>query len=131
VRWPVRVVETRSATELQDVLVGYACPIVVLDLADRVRSGLEDLDRAALLAPNALILVLDPKARAGVASLARELGATLVISGPVPPPQVAELLSRWLPLARRRAEGDGWSTVAEPAAEPWDGPIPNFVANSH
>jgi CheY-like chemotaxis protein len=116
--WPIRWVETRSTADLEAALAGMACPVVLIDLARRPRAALEDLDRAAQAAPNALILVLDPQAYEGVATLARELGATHVLSGPVTPPSVAQLIARWLPLAQRQAEGDGWSYALEPEPEP-------------
>jgi CheY-like chemotaxis protein len=127
--WPIRWVETRSTADLEAALAGLACPVVLIDLGrrDRVRAGLEDLDRALQAAPNALVLVLDPLAHEGVATLARELGATHVLSGPVTPPSVAQLVARWLPLAQRQAEGDGWAGAREPlpAPEPWNwlGPL--------
>jgi hypothetical protein len=127
VHWPVRVVETRSASELELALTGTACPIIVIDLADRLRARLEDLHRAGHVASNALTLVLDPADRPGVAALARELGATHVLSGPAPPPRVVDLLVRWLPLAKRRAGADGWSTVPAPDPEPWDGLLPDSL----
>lgn len=116
--WPVRWVETRSTADLETALVGTACPVVLIDLDARPRAGLDVLDRAATAVPNALILVLDPQAHEGVASLARELGATHVLSGPVTPPEVARLLARWLPLALRRTASDGWSNPREPEPEP-------------
>jgi hypothetical protein len=120
--WPIRWVETRSTADLEAALVGLACPVVLIDLGRRVRAGLEDLDRAAQTAPGALFLVLDPEPREGVATLARELGATHIFSGPVTPPEVARLLARWLPLAQRLAESDGWSSAPEPGPqpEPWN-----------
>ena len=124
--WPVRWVETRSTADLEAALVGLACPIVLIDLGRRVRAGLEDLDRAAQATPNALCLVLDPAAHEGVATLARELGATHVFTGPVTPPEVARLLERWLPLAQRQSESDGWSNAREPKPEPepWNWLVP-------
>ncbi len=122
--WPVRLVETRSAADLEAAVAGRACPVVVIDLARRVRAGLEDLDRATRAAPNALVLVLDPEAHDGVALLARELGATHVIAGVATPPAVAGLLARWLPLAQRRDDRDGWSARPEPEPEPWCWPSP-------
>src|SRR3954451_12450285 len=120
--WPIRWIETRSTTDLEAALAGMACPIVLIDLARRPRAGLEDLDRAAQTASNALILVLDPQAHEGVATLARELGATQVLSGPVPPPEVAQVIARWLPLAHRLTDADGWSITREPEPqpEPWN-----------
>jgi hypothetical protein len=121
---PARVIETRSTADLESALggAGVACPVVVIELGRRVRSGLDDLQRAMQIAPGALILVLDPLAHEGVALLAREAGAAHVIGGPVTPPEVAALVVRWLTLAVRRGEAEGWSgasaTVVE--AEPWN-----------
>lgn len=122
VTWPVRVSETRSAADLERALKGSACPLVVADLARWPRQGLDDLERALAPSANALVLVLDPGTNPGVAALAREIGATLVLSGPATPPQVVGVLARWLPLAQRRAEADGWDGDPEPEAEPWDLP---------
>jgi len=118
VSWPVRLVETRSRADLEGALDRAACPLVLIDLSGRACDILEDLDAAARAAPDALILALDPSPTPGVAALARELGATHVLNGPVVPPRVVALLARWLPLARRRAEADGWA--AEPEPELWD-----------
>jgi hypothetical protein len=128
--WPVRVIETRSTADLESALERAACPIVVIDLGRRPRAGLEELDRAVGKAPLALTLVLDPGAHEGVATLARELGATHVYSGVVTPPAVAGLLARWIPLAQRRTEGDGWSGAwkSEPEPEPWNWLAPYLVA---
>ncbi len=116
----LRWVEARSGADLESALAGAARPVGVFDLGDRVRAGLEDLDRAARVAPDLLALVLDPRSRPGVAPLARELGATFVWEGPAPPPLVAGLLGRWLELAARRAAADGYLGPAEPEPEPWD-----------
>jgi hypothetical protein len=118
---PVRWFETRSAADLEGVLTGLAFPVIVIDLRGRAASGLEDLDRAASRAPDARILVLDPEAHPGVAELARELGATHVVSGFLPPPEVADLLGRWIALALRGLEQAGWSrpTFPETETDPW------------
>lgn len=120
--WPIRLVESRSLADLEGALAGTACPILLIDLGQRPRAGLEELERATRLAPSALILVLDPEAHEGVALLARELGATHVYSGVVTPPAVARLIERWIVLAQRRTEADGWSSVRkpEPEPEPWN-----------
>ncbi len=107
--WPIRWSESRSAADLEAALFLESCPILVVDLADRPIAGLDALGMAVVVAPNALSLVLDPGAYPGVAVVARELGATHVLSGHAPPPAVAELLARWLPLAGRRAEAEGWA----------------------
>jgi len=119
VAWPLRLVETRSGPDLQAAVAGAACPLVLIDLAGRPGPGLDALDRALRVAPDALSLVLDPEAHPGVPLLAWELGATHVVAGPVTPPAVAGLLARWLPLARRRAEAAGWSATP-PEPEPWN-----------
>ena len=122
--WPIRWTETRAAADLEAAVAAAAWPIVVLDLGNRPLSGLENLERAVRAARDALILVLDPAEHAGIPTLARELGATLVLSGVVPPPAVAARLVLWLRLARRRAEVDGWSSDPEPDRDPWDLPGP-------
>jgi hypothetical protein len=45
-----------------------------------------------------------------------------VIAGVVTPPTVADLLTRWLALAQRQTESDGWSRSLkpDPEPEPWN-----------
>ena len=105
---PVRWFETRSTADLDAAILGLACPVVVIDLRRNVE-GLRDLDRVMKLAPGARTLVLDPEAHEGVAALARELGATEVISGFVPPPEVACRIDRWISLAAVQIDREGWS----------------------
>jgi hypothetical protein len=116
----VRWVESRSSVDLDRAVRGVPAPVVLIDVADRPRAMLEDLDLATQAAPYGFFLVLDSKGHPDVAGLARELGATLVLSGFVPPPRVADLLARWVPIARRRAEVDGWAVPQEPEPEPWE-----------
>lgn len=106
--WPVQVVETRSTSDLLAASGGSVCPLLVIDLAERVRPVLGDLDQAAQIAPGAPVLVLDPAEHRGVASAARELDATHVLTGVINPPDVMELLARrgpWLADAPRPAAG--------------------------
>ncbi len=119
--WPLRLVETRSARDLEPVLASSACPLILLDVGGRPRAALEDLQRAVMLAPDALVLVLNPLATAGIAPLAWELGATYILDGPSTPPEIIGWLTRWLPLARRRTEAAGraWLPPRPPEAEPW------------
>lgn len=119
---PARVLETRSAVDLEAALSGAACPVVLIDLGRRPRAALDELDLVLRVAPDAMVLVLDPESHDGAALLARELGATHVVSGPATPPAVAALLARWLPLSKRRAESAGWSRSAPepPEPEPWN-----------
>ncbi len=116
--WPILWAETRSAADLDRTLDGTPWPILVLDLADRPREGLKHLAVAQSASPHCLSLVLNPGARDEVDGLAREFGATHVLSGVVPPPTVAAWVVRWLPLARRRIDAEGWTaTISEDAAE--------------
>ena len=119
---PIRWSETRSQPSLVRAAARSNCPILVMELDDRPSRGLEDLDAALQVAPTALSLVIDPRGRDDVASMARELGATLVLGGVVVPPEVERLLQRWLPLAGRRAESEGWSPSSGPEPEPWERP---------
>lgn len=106
---PVHWIETRSAADLEKALPGLAFPVVLIDLKRNVVEGLSDLDRLMRLFPGTRVLVLDPEAQDGVAQLARELGATQVISGFAPPPEVACLIDRWIALAERETGRAGWS----------------------
>jgi hypothetical protein len=119
--WPIRWFETRSRSDLDNLLTGLACPIVLIDLGRSPTMGLGDLDYLLWRVSDARVLVLDPEAHAGVAELARELGATHVASGFVPPPFVARLVARWVEQARRQIECGGWSrsTFPETQTDPW------------
>lgn len=112
--WPVRLVETRSASDLGRVWQGAAYPMVVADLDRWPSRGLADLVRARPIASEALVLVLDPGRNPGVPRLAREVGATQVFSGVVTPPMVFALLERWLGIAQQRAALLGWTGDPEP-----------------
>lgn len=112
--WPIRWSETRSTAGLVEAASRSACPVVVMGLDDQAARGLRDLDEALQVTPGALSLVLDPLDRLEVAETARALGATLVLPGLVIPPEVERLLLRWLPIARRRGELEGWSASSEP-----------------
>ena len=120
---PVRWFETRSAADLDAALAGVACPVVVMDLGSDPVDGLSQLDRVVQQSPAARVLVLDPGSVEGVGELARELGATHVISGFVPPPEVASLIDRWITLAAAQSEREGWarpvSTETPLDAEGW------------
>jgi hypothetical protein len=118
---PIRWFETRSRADLGSLLTGLACPVVLIDLGRHPAEGLQDLDQVLDRAPDARVLVLDPEAHDHVAKLACELGATHVASGFAPPHFVACLLARWIELAQRHIERDGWSRTSFPETEtePW------------
>ena len=111
---PIRLIETRTRGDLDVILTGLASPVVLIDLGKHVSNGLLDLDLVLTRAPDAFVLVNNPESNPEVAALARELGATHVLSGFVPPPDVAGLLLRWIVLARRQIEHHGWSRTSEP-----------------
>jgi hypothetical protein len=109
VRWS----ESRSTASFVAAARLSACPILVVDLGDRSLEGLEALGEAMIEAPSALALVLCPQPNEDVEVMARELGATLVLSGVTVPPVVEMLLRRWIPLAKRRMASAGWSQIFE------------------
>jgi DNA-binding NarL/FixJ family response regulator len=118
---PIRWFETRSIADLDQVLAGMASPVVLIDLGSRPAAGLLGLRAILQRASDARVLVLDPEVHPEAAGLARELGATHVITGFVPPPVVASLLRRWVKLAQRGIERGGWSRAQtpDPETEPW------------
>jgi hypothetical protein len=97
-------------------------PILVMELDERPTRGLSDLHAALDLNPSTLSLVIDPIGHVEVVEISRELGATMVMSGVVVPPEVESLLHRWLPIAGQRAESGGWWPAFEPEPEPWERP---------
>jgi hypothetical protein len=120
--WPIRWSETRSSASLVQAARRSACPVLVVELDEQAVRGLSDLGEALQVAPNALSMVLEPLRRPEVASIARELGATLVLPGLVVPPEVERRLQRWLPIAQLRSEAEGWSASSEPEPEVWEDP---------
>ncbi|WZO96305.1 hypothetical protein EP7_003296 [Isosphaeraceae bacterium EP7] len=120
----IRWVETRSTADLRAALLGRSRPIVVLDLGDPLRRGLAELAEAREAAPDALIVVVEPRSRPAAVALAPEMGATLVLPGVVVPPAMVNLLTRWIALADARSDADGWS----PDREPKPGLIDELIA---
>ncbi len=117
---PIRWFESRSTADLLGAARGLTAPVVLIDLGDEPFGPLEDLTRLIDLAPSARALVLDPEERPEVVESARALGATHLISGFVPPPEVADLLARWIRLAAEETDRHGWSRPlpADPARQP-------------
>jgi hypothetical protein len=118
---PVRWFESRSLADLEAILESLAFPIVLIDMGRQPVDGLTALELVCIRTPSARTLVLDPEVRADVRDLARELGATHVGSGFVPPPIVASLIARWIVTVRNRIQSAGWSRTSFPetASEPW------------
>jgi hypothetical protein len=119
---PVIWRETRGTNDLLAAVDGWPCPIVVLDLGTQPREGLERLVRLSVLAPSALVLVLDRQRHpdTDLHDLARAMGATRVWSGFAPPPSVAEAIDEWLTLARHRAALAGRAALPQPEPDPDD-----------
>jgi hypothetical protein len=105
----VRWYETRSIEDLDRALMGLACPLILIDLAKLPVEGLIALDTIVARVPAGLSLILNPLDFIEVQETARDLGATHVISGYVPPPVVASILDRWITLAEQRIQLAGWS----------------------
>lgn len=117
---PIRWFESRSTANLLDAARGLTAPVALIDLGDEPFGPLEDLTRLIDHSPSARALVLDPRERPEVALSARTLGATHLMSGFVPPPEVAELLARWIMLAAEETDRQGWSRPlpADPSRQP-------------
>lgn len=119
----VRLVETRSVADLAPAVAGHPVPVVVIDAGDQPGPTLSTLDALRPVAPEALVLVLDPHRHPGLPEAARELGATLVLAGVVTPPRLADLVLRWLELAGERAGRSGWFPKARAEGggpTPWE-----------
>ena len=117
---PVRWFETRSASDLAGALDGPASPVVVIDLGNDPAGPLADLVQSVAPGSSARVLVLDSEDREGIRELARELGATHVVSGFASPPEVAGLVARWVRLAAAETDRGGWSRPmpVDPAKHP-------------
>lgn len=116
IRWR----DSRSGQELRSALAESVCPIALIDLSRRPRETLEDLARASARGLDALVIVLAPSGLPEQEEAAREFGATLVCSGFTPPPRVASILDRWLPVAQRRIEAAGPPSGEAASAEDAD-----------
>lgn len=116
----IRWFESRSTADLLAAARGLTAPIALIDLGEEPYGPLEDLTRLVEVAPSARTLVLDPQERPEITESARALGATLLISGFVPPPEVARLLSRWIRIAAEETAQQGWSRPlpADPSRQP-------------
>ena len=59
---PIRLFETRSRADLEAVLTGLACPVVLIDPGKHLANGLVDLDLVRTRAPDAL----GPRQQSGI-----------------------------------------------------------------
>ncbi len=93
-------------------------PILLVDLEHRPVEALGDLEAALAAAPETLAIVVDPQRLPEVRWLCRELGAVDVLSGPVPPPTVADRLTRLHALMIERLPRNGWTRLeSRPATD--------------
>lgn len=108
---PIELVETRSRSDLLQALARHPAPLLLVDLEHRPVDRLGDLEAALATAPETLAVVVDPQRLPDVPRLCRELGVTEVLSGPVPPPEVAERFARWHSLNADRLPQVGWTRL--------------------
>ncbi len=117
---PVRWFETRATAELLAAVSACTSPVVLIEAGAEPIPALHDLARVVARGAEPRVLFLDPASRPDVLGAARDLGATLAESGRITPPEVAALLARWIALAGRAVEREGWTRPlpADPVREP-------------
>ena len=118
--WGFGLVESRSVEDLQSAAEKSACPIILVDFRDADRIRFEDLLITRITAPASLILVLIPITLPSLSRIMIEAGATAVLPGSAPPPEVLGQLQRWIELARTRTLADGWAMNRRAEPEPWE-----------
>ena len=129
VRHPVRWFESRSPADLEVLLGGLAFPVILIDLARQPVDGLTALELVPRGAPDARPWSSTRRREPDVRGLARELGATHVWSGPVPPPVRGRAGSTaGSPWPGIDIESAGWSrtTFPETAEDPWSW-LPDYL----
>ena len=104
----LKVRETRSAADLALAVQQDRFALVVVDLRSGPAEMLADLNQNREQLADTLTLVLDPDQNPAAATLAQELGVTLVRSGFVSPPDIVRLLEQWALLAQQRINASGW-----------------------
>ncbi len=114
--------ETRTTAELLAAVAARASPVVLVEAGADPERALRDLAALSETGSAPLVLFLDPwDDRPETLRLAGELGATLATtSKAMTPPEVADLIGRWIALAARAQTREGWSRPipADPAREP-------------
>ena len=68
------MVRDAIAADLDNLLIGLSCPVVLIDLGQQPATGLHDLMCVLERAPDARILVLNPEFHDEAAGLARRTG---------------------------------------------------------
>lgn len=117
---PARWFETRSTADLLAATRACTSPVVLIEAAPDPAPALRDLAVLAASASSPFVLFVDPRGRPEVLGAARESGATRAVSGRVTPPEVAALAARWISLAGRAVDREGWTRPipADPARDP-------------
>lgn len=128
---PARWIETRSTAELLVAITGGASPVILIEASQDPEGNLREVALVVERGGSPLVLFIDPLDRSDVMDLGRELGATLTVGGRCTPPEVAELIGRWIGLSARANAREGWSRPrpADPLRDPsaW---IEELVANA-
>jgi hypothetical protein len=95
-------------------LRGRSTAVALIDARDRLADGLDALASAREACPGLLALVLVNALTTELDQTARELGATHVATtAKLRPPDVADLIDRWLDLAGRRRAIEGLSATCD------------------
>lgn len=110
------MVESRSTSQTLAAITGSTCAIVLIVVGADPLPTLRDLALITEGGSSTLVMLIDSQDRPEVRRLALELGADQTISRLVPPPAVANWLSRWIELAAGRIAREGWTRA--PAADP-------------
>ena len=117
--WPVRLHETRDLDDLLTAIRHEPIGVLLIDSGEDPDVALDHLAAAAAYLDFWLVLFVDSTPHADRATLARAVGATHVVVRPVPPPEVATLLSRWVQLALNRRARAGWIGDTDPDPDAW------------
>jgi len=104
----IHLVETRSRQALLEAATSGSPSIVLIEVWDDPEPALRDLAALTAVGEAPLVLLLGHGVGPDVRDLAYELGASFAASDPLPRPEAADLLSRWIALESRRASQEGW-----------------------
>ncbi|WP_165071705.1 hypothetical protein [Paludisphaera rhizosphaerae] len=117
---PVRWAETRSTAGLLEAVIGDATPVVLIEGGPDPEKALREVAQVVERGSSPLIMFIDPFDRLDVMDAARDLGVTRAVSGRVAPPEVAELIGRWIGLSAKAYASEGWSRPrpADPSRDP-------------
>lgn len=118
--WGVRLIESRSLSDLESALGLSSAPIVIVDFRDRAQPPFDAIVLTRMIASNSLILAVIPGAEPHLGMDAVEAGATISRHTTSPLLDTLNLIERWVKLAKSRSETGGWSPDRSPTPEPWE-----------